>query len=134
MNVTSRSIEYSRVGSPIGPLFVAHDGREALAVRPAGDPVGFESWLHDHVGGATRQAVLPVPVMEAISAAINGRPDQRPSLSGLGELERLVLGTTLEVPRGQVRSYGWVAARTGGAATAREVGAVLAANPLPQSV
>jgi O-6-methylguanine DNA methyltransferase len=131
MSIGTRSIAYSSVGSPVGRVYVAHDGYEALAIRPAGDPRQFESWFEEHVGGSARPAVMPGPVGEALDAAISGRTGRRPSLSGRDDFERLVLTRTFEIPRGQVRSYGWLAAQIGGTSTARDVGAVLADNRLP---
>src|SRR5437588_1431813 len=105
MSISARPIAYSRVNSPIGPVYVAHDGYEAVAVRPAGDPARFESWLVDHVGASRRQTALPGPILEALSAAVSGRADRRPSLSGQEGPRRLVLSKTFDIPRGQVRTY-----------------------------
>lgn len=66
----------------------------------------------------------------ALDAALAGRP-ARPALEDLDEPERRVLLKTFDTPRGQVRTYAWVAAELGRPREAREVGAVLAENPLP---
>jgi O-6-methylguanine DNA methyltransferase len=42
-----------------------------------------------------------------------------------------VLRKTLEIPRGQVRPYGWVAREIGHPAAVRAVGTALANNPIP---
>ena len=50
---------------------------------------------------------------------------------GLSPFERSVLRKTLEIPRGQVRPYGWIAREIGHPAAVRAVGTALANNPIP---
>jgi methylated-DNA-[protein]-cysteine S-methyltransferase len=45
--------------------------------------------------------------------------------------QRAVLDAARSIPRGEVRTYGWVAARIGRPRAARAVGQALGANPLP---
>jgi len=52
-------------------------------------------------------------------------------LSGLTEFERAVLRKTLEIPRGEVRTYSWVAREIGRPRAVRAVGTALANNPIP---
>jgi O-6-methylguanine DNA methyltransferase len=110
---------------------VAHDGSQALAVRPADEPRRFEAWLEGRLGGWARPAAMPEPVLRTLEDAVGGRTIHRPPLAGLDESDRQVLLKTLDIPRGQVRSYAWVAAQVGREGAAKEVGATLAANPLP---
>ncbi|MFH1003370.1 MAG: MGMT family protein [Chloroflexota bacterium] len=51
-------------------------------------------------------------------------------LSGATPFQRRVWGVTRLIPRGETRSYGWVAGQLG-VASARAVGQALARNPLP---
>lgn len=51
--------------------------------------------------------------------------------SVVGDFARRVLQETMEIPRGNTRSYGEVAARIGHPGAARAVGNALARNPFP---
>ena len=44
---------------------------------------------------------------------------------------RAVMEETLRIPRGETRTYGWLAGRVGRPRAARAVGRVMATNPLP---
>jgi O-6-methylguanine DNA methyltransferase len=62
----------------------------------------------------------------------DGLPRQlRFDLEGLTEFEQAVLRKTLEIPRGEVRSYSWVAREIGRPRAVRAVGTALANNPIP---
>ena len=49
----------------------------------------------------------------------------------LTEFQRQVYRAVSAIPRGQTRSYGWLAERVGRPRAARAVGRVMATNPLP---
>ena len=49
----------------------------------------------------------------------------------IGGFRRAVLEETLRIPRGETRTYGWLAERVGRPRAARAVGRVMATNPLP---
>jgi O-6-methylguanine DNA methyltransferase len=52
-------------------------------------------------------------------------------LRELTDFERAVLLKTLEIPRGEVRTYGWVAREIGHPRAVRAVGSALRRNPVP---
>ena len=52
-------------------------------------------------------------------------------LGHLTEFERAVLRKTMEIPRGEVRPYAWVAREIGRPRAVRAVGSALANNPIP---
>ena len=52
-------------------------------------------------------------------------------LRSVTEFERAVLLKALEIPRGEVRTYGWIAAEIGHPAAVRAVGSALRKNPVP---
>jgi O-6-methylguanine DNA methyltransferase len=60
-----------------------------------------------------------------------GKGELRFDLRGLSEFERAVLLKALEIPRGEVRSYSWIAREIGRPKAVRAVGTVLARNPIP---
>ena len=47
------------------------------------------------------------------------------------EFERAVLEKALEIPRGEVRPYSWIASEIGRPKAVRAVGSALAHNPVP---
>lgn len=57
--------------------------------------------------------------------------DAMVDISGLTPFEQDVLRAAASIPRGEVRSYAWVASQVGRPKAARAVGRVMARNPLP---
>jgi methylated-DNA-[protein]-cysteine S-methyltransferase len=51
--------------------------------------------------------------------------------NGISGFRRAVLEETMRIPPGEMRTYGWLAARVGNPRAARAVGRVMATNPLP---
>lgn len=47
------------------------------------------------------------------------------------QFERTVWKALTEIPRGEVRSYGWVAAKIGNPKASRAVGGACGSNPIP---
>ena len=85
----------------------------------------FVSWNREGVTGVSR-----VPPSRA--EKVDRLPSQlRYDLSGLTEFEQAVLRKTLEIPRGEVRTYSWVAREIGRPRAVRAVGTALANNPIP---
>jgi O-6-methylguanine DNA methyltransferase len=56
---------------------------------------------------------------------------ERFDLRSVTEFERSVLLKALEIPRGEVRTYSWIAAQIGHPAAVRAVGSALRKNPVP---
>lgn len=52
-------------------------------------------------------------------------------LRGVGDFDRRVLAVIRTIPRGEARSYGWVARRIGLSGAARAVGGACGRNPCP---
>ena len=80
-----------------------------------------------------RPATLPEAFADEIAEAWKGGGVARPDvdLSRLAEFERRVLETLLSIPKGEVRSYAWVAREAGRPAATRAVGTACARNPVP---
>lgn len=60
-----------------------------------------------------------------------GRPGSLPLDLEVTSFRRRVLELAAEIPRGEVRSYGWLARRLGKGGAARAVGSAMATNPVP---
>jgi O-6-methylguanine DNA methyltransferase len=125
---------YATLETPLGPAFVAfnHDG--VSAVRLAEDEDAFAaSYRREHGRPVRRVDAVPPPLARRLERALaegDGR-SLRYDLRGLTEFERAVLRKVLEIPRGEVRTYAWVAREIGRPAAVRAVGSALGHNPVP---
>jgi O-6-methylguanine DNA methyltransferase len=125
---------YARFDSPIGPLVVAWNGFGVSAVEAAPDDAAFEA---SHLARTGRPAHAIAPIPERLRSAIVRRlaGDRRVridlDLRGHTDFERDVWHKALEIPRGEVRPYGWVAAEIGRPKAVRAVGTALGNNPVP---
>lgn len=86
-------------------------------------------------GGCTLKAgTLPDALRKQVNAALQGEGVDKPRVDWtdeLTDLERDVLGTLTKIPRGEVRTYEWVARQVGRPKAVRAVGSVCAKNTVP---
>ena len=125
---------YAELPSPLGPIVVAWNGRGISLVDRAGDPGAFEARFAATVGRPlARSDAVPGDLARAIAARLAGnrRVRIRLDLRGRTEFETAVLMKALEIPRGEFRPYGWIAAEIGRPKAVRAVGTALAHNPVP---
>src|SRR5215831_10345363 len=124
---------YAGVETSLGVVHVAWNSEGISAVRPAGAAGEFERWFTSRLGRpVARVDVLPDRLARQVSGAIAGLDRRlRFDLSSLGPFEKDVLRKTAEIPRGEVRSYAWVAREIGRPRAVRAVGTALANNPIP---
>jgi O-6-methylguanine DNA methyltransferase len=124
---------YARRDGPLGPVFVAFGERGVSLVDLAGDPARFEAAARRRLGRPAVPAEPPPNLSAAIDRAIAaGRPGRLAlDLGGLSDFQAAVLRKAAEIPRGEVRPYGWIAAEIGRPGAIRAVGSALAANPIP---
>jgi O-6-methylguanine DNA methyltransferase len=124
---------YCEFESPLGRLLVAYQGPTVLAVAINEHAPTFAGELADRVGAPPqRDAAAPAWLTEAIFDQIEGRRDYPHfDLSPLSAFQQRVLIATADIPRGQVRTYGQIAAAIGAPGAARAVGTALARNPVP---
>jgi len=125
---------YARFDSPIGPLTVAWNGRGVSSVDAAEDGATFEA-RHRTLTGREAFAMESVPrrLATAIGRRLGGDRRVRIDLDlrGHSPFEQDVWRKALEIPRGEVRPYGWVAAEIGRPRAVRAVGTALGHNPVP---
>jgi O-6-methylguanine DNA methyltransferase len=122
---------YATMSSPVGPILVAWN---RLGVSWIGRPEqGFEARFGREVGRPVQPDVLPERLRRAIERRLGGDRRARVpvDLRGRTEFERQVLMKALDIPHGQVRPYGWIAAEIGRPRAVRAVGTALAHNPVP---
>jgi O-6-methylguanine DNA methyltransferase len=120
--------------SPVGTIWVAWNGHGVSAVDLDPDGTGA---LERHAARVGRP-VDPVPALpDALRARIerrlagDRRADVPLDLRGASPFELEVWTKTVEIPRGEVRPYGWIAAEIGRPRAVRAVGTALGHNPVP---
>jgi O-6-methylguanine DNA methyltransferase len=126
--------EYTTMDSPVGPVFVAWNGRGVSAISSATDPAEFEDRFRaDHGRPIRRAPRVPARLARALARRISGERQARVllDLRGRTEFEQAVLSKAQEIPRGEVRPYSWIAAEIGRPKAVRAVGTALAHNPIP---
>lgn len=124
---------YLSLQTPIGLVYVAFNGDRISGVAPADDDTTFERTYHARTGRTARRAeTAPPGLHEAIRKQLDGQPAGLSlDLRALSEFERAVLLKALEIPRGEIRSYGWIAREIGRPGAVRAVGSALNKNPVP---
>lgn len=106
--------------SPLGKLDVTLDETGAVTA------VDFD-------GNGKPELPTDHPIRKALDAYFSGTADLDAVEVNLGvtDFQQQVLGAIRNIPRGEVRSYAWVAKRIGKPKAARAVGQALGANPVP---
>ena len=131
---TGLADRYAAIESAIGRLFVAWNGRGVSMVDSATEVATFET-RHRAVTGrlAFAAEALPDRLAGAIARRLAGDRRVRIDLDlrGHSPFEQDVWRKALEIPRGEVRPYAWVAAEIGRPRAARAVGTALGHNPVP---
>ncbi|MBF8289995.1 MAG: Methylated-DNA--[protein]-cysteine S-methyltransferase [Chloroflexi bacterium] len=126
--------QYAELPSPLGPVLVAWNGRGISWVDRAADRPGFAERFGERVGRPLHPAdSVPADIARAIAGRLAGdrRVSVRLDLRGRTPFEVAVWMKALEIPRGEVRPYGWIAAEIGRPRAVRAVGTALAHNPVP---
>jgi O-6-methylguanine DNA methyltransferase len=111
---------YASLETALGRVFVAWNRLGVSAVMQAATPEEFEAGFRARFQRSLRPAALR-------PAGLGERFDLR----SVTEFERAVLLKALEIPRGEIRTYGWIAAQIGHPAAVRAVGSALRKNPVP---
>ena len=125
---------YAPIDTPLGRAFVAWNGRGVSWVGMADSGSAFARRFGEEVGRQIEPAEAPP---ERLASAIRRRigGDRRVriplDLRGHTPFEVMVWMKALEIPRGEVRPYSWIAAEIGKPKAVRAVGTALAHNPVP---
>src|SRR5690349_13484537 len=125
---------YATVSSPVGSVFVAWNTRGVSMVSLADDAARFEAQFADEIGRRLyRVDGLPPRLAKVVGRRLAGdRSAPVPvDLRGRSPFEEAVLRKALEIPTGEVRPYGWIAAQIGRPKAVRAVGTALGHNPIP---
>ena len=125
--------EVASTDSPLGPVWVAWNGRGITAVSPLFDVSSIDDFAHRHRRHVYAATGLPRDLVDAIEAGLDrgetlGLPiDYR----GLTPFQVSVLSTCATIPPGTVRPYNWIAEEIDNPGSIRAVGTALGKNPIP---
>jgi methylated-DNA-[protein]-cysteine S-methyltransferase len=135
MTPPTPALQYSTFDTPVGRLTVAYRGRIACYSDLDVTDSAFED------GCQSRLGIRPVgnadPPPADLARAVrdffegSGRYQGPVDLTPLSDLQQRALRKVMEVGRGEVRTYGWIAREIGAPGAARAVGTAMARNPVP---
>jgi O-6-methylguanine DNA methyltransferase len=135
LRLTDLADSYLPLETPVGNVFVAWNSRGIIAVMRRNDAATFAL---DFTRQYQRRVIetdaqTAHSLRPALEATVRGeRKAPMPfDLQALTEFEQAVLRKALEIPRGQVRPYGWIAREIGHPRAMRAVGSALKHNPIP---
>ena len=135
LRLTGLADSYLPLDTPVGTVFVAWNSRGITAVMRRENAQDFAA---DFTRQYQRRAVetdakTASALRPALEATVRGeRKAPMPfDLHQLTDFEQAVLRKALEIPRGQVRPYGWIAREIGRPRAMRAVGSALKQNPIP---
>lgn len=118
----------------IGDVWVVFSDRGLKMLRRGGTFDELRAAYCERGGCTLKAARLPEALRKQVTAALEGEGVSRPKIDWddeLSELERDVLDTLTKIPRGEVRTYEWVARQIGRPKAVRAVGTVCARNHVP---
>jgi len=114
---------------PLGIVYVAASPRGISNVDVAPDSSTFEEEFRRHFGRPVRRGKVPALALRALESGRTTGFDV--DLRSVGNFHRDALETARLIPRGEVRSYSWVAREIGRDRAVRAVGSAMATNPIP---
>jgi O-6-methylguanine DNA methyltransferase len=117
----------------IGEVWVGFSDR-GLKMLYRGTFDDFRAAYTKRYSRALKSGTLAEALRKQVKDALEGEGVSKPRIDWsdeLSELEREVLGTLTQIPRGEVRTYEWVARQVGRPKAVRAVGTICAKNIVP---
>lgn len=117
----------------IGDVWVGFSDR-GLKMLYRGTFEEFHAAYSNRYCRTLKAGTLPDALRKQVQSAVGGEGVDKPRIDWsdeLSELEREVLGTLTQIPRGEVRTYEWVARQVGRPKAVRAVGTICAKNVVP---
>ena len=117
----------------VGDVWVAFSS-DGLRMIQRGSLEDFQSAYTKRYCRSLKAGTLPAALKKQVSAALEGEGVRDPKVDWsdeLTDLERDVLSILPTIPRGEVRTYEWVARQAGNPRAVRAVGTILAKNAVP---
>ena len=119
----------------LGPIFIGVDEQGVVTLKIGVTEEEFASGLErEYQAVVTRSPEKVADVITQLQEYFEGKRSSFSlplNLSHLTQFQRKVLLATLDVPHGQITTYGEIAHRLGKGRLARAVGQALARNPIP---
>jgi O-6-methylguanine DNA methyltransferase len=114
-------------------VWVAFSDRGLSMIYAGASEDEFRARFNERFARDVTRAALPEKLRRQVSAAITGEGVDKPAVdfAGATEFERAVLEVLTRIPRGEVRTYSWVAQQAGRPAAIRAVGNICARNVVP---
>ncbi|HEX2274362.1 MAG TPA: methylated-DNA--[protein]-cysteine S-methyltransferase [Acidimicrobiales bacterium] len=126
----SERVSYAPVGTPLGPAFVAWTDQGVCAVDLTEDEADFLAFWAARLGQPVERAAA-VPETVAAALATGEVEGVALDLRGVSPFAADVLRAVASIPRGEVRSYSWVARCAGRPRAVRAAASAIARNPVP---
>jgi len=126
--------KYSKIRTKIGEFWLACNRYGVTMVYPATiSAAQFEDLYQREVKVQARSGRVPAEYIRALRCAATGRAFSHVpmDLSRLTTFQRRVLENIRRIPRGQVRTYSWLAHQSGKPKAFRAAGNAVARNPVP---
>jgi O-6-methylguanine DNA methyltransferase len=115
-------------------VYVAFSDKGLRMLHRGGTLDDFRDRYTDRHGRGLDRAKLPDRFRRQVVAALRGEGVDKPQVDWgdeVSEIERDVLTVLTKIPRGEVRSYAWVAQQAGHPKAIRAVGNICARNVVP---
>lgn len=115
-------------------VWVAFTGTGLRMIQRGGTVDDFRTAYSARYCRSLKPGTLPDALRKQVTAAIEGEGVDKPRVDWSSEqtpLERDVLALLTRIPRGEVRTYEWVARQVGRPRAVRAVGNILARNAVP---
>ena len=122
---------YAVFETVLGPVYVAWSRLGVSAAMRSRSAEEFEAWFRRDVGRGLGRVEPPAGMAQKIADQLDGKRRLQFDLRQLTPFSQAVLRKTLQIRRGEVRPYGWIAREIGHPAAVRAVGTALANNPIP---
>ncbi len=125
--------QYTTIETPLGTVYIGWN-REGLSLaQRAVNETAFRLEARMRLGRPVVPGEPPERLARGARAWLTGEGQAELSfdLERLTPFERAVLMKAREIPRGEVRPYGWIAREIGRPGATRAVGTALARNPIP---
>jgi methylated-DNA-[protein]-cysteine S-methyltransferase len=121
------------VETPAGSVWVAFAGGCVRMITIGDDAGALRTLYAKRYGRELAAAKIPEALRRDVVAALSGEGVESPKvdLEAANDLEHDVLRTLTRIPRGQVRTYAWVARQVGRPRAVRAVANVIARNVFP---
>jgi O-6-methylguanine DNA methyltransferase len=114
-------------------VHIAFSERGLTMITAAGSDEEFRSRYCDRFAKELKSGSLPDRLRRQVVSALSGEGVEKPVVDFIEatEFERSVLKVLTKIPRGEVRSYSWVAQQAGRPGAVRAVGTICANNVVP---